>query len=481
MDVTVSNLSYRYDSRPVLADVSATFRTRQLSLLAGNSGSGKTTLLRCINGLIPHRYTQGELSGAVLLNGQPTAGQSLLDLSRQVGTVLQDPVRQMVATHVRGEIAFALENLALSPDEINRRVEECAARLKITDLLERPVDALSGGEQQKVAIAGVLVMESQVLLLDEPLASLDPASAADVMQFFRDLGVTIVISEHRHDYVLAGGNTDTFCLEDGKVTKVDYLPPHKWPTKRRGVSPSGRDASPLIELDQVHFRHDPAGNAALDGVSLQIAPGEVVAIVGANGAGKTTLCRHFIGLDKPTSGRVVVEGRDTREATVAEIARQVGYVFQRPGAMLFERTLRRELAFGPSNLRLLPERVNERVQTAAIAMKLEQELDKNPFRLSIGEQKRASVASVLAMTPRVLVLDEPTAGQDFYNVENLMNYLMSLLFSNKLSALVFTTHELPLARAYANRLVILDKGVIVADVPADAQLSEDSMKNWRLL
>ena len=239
MDVTVSNLSYRYDSRLVLADVSATFRTRQLSLLTGNSGSGKTTLLRCINGLIPHRYTQGELSGAVLLNGQPTAGQSLLDLSRQVGTVLQEPVRQMVATHVRGEIAFALENLALSPDEINRRVEECAARFKITDLLERPVDALSGGEQQKVAIAGVLVMESQVLLLDEPLASLDPSSAADVMQFFRDLGVTIVISEHRHDYVLAGGNTDTFCLEDGKVTKVDYLPPHKWLTKRPVVSANG--------------------------------------------------------------------------------------------------------------------------------------------------------------------------------------------------------------------------------------------------
>ena len=207
----------------------------------------------------------------------------------------------------------------------------------------------------------------------------------------------------------------------------------------------------------------------------------MVAIVGANGAGKTTLCRHFIGLDKPTSGRVMVEGRDTREATVAEIARQVGYVFQRPSAMLFERTLRRELAFGPSNLRLLPEKVNERVQMAAIAMKLEQDLDKSPFWLSMGEQKRASVAAVLTMTPRVLVLDEPTAGQDFYNVVNLMNYLMSLLVSNKLSALVFTTHELPLARAYANRLVVLDKGGIVADVPADAQLSEDSMKNWRLL
>lgn len=480
MNVTISNLSYRYESRPVLADVSATFRTGQVSLLAGNSGSGKTTLLRCINGLIPHRYTQGELSGEVRLNGRPTAGQSLLDLSRQVGTVLQDPARQMVATHVQQEIAFALENLALSPDEIHGRVKEWADRLNITALLDRPVAELSGGEQQKVAIAGVLVMESQALLLDEPLASLDPSSAAEVMQFFRDLGVTIVISEHRHDYVLAGGPTDTFCLEGGRVTG-NQLPPREWPSRRPAVRAScGRVASPLIELHQVDFSHS-AGNAALNGVSLQIAPGEVVAVVGANGAGKTTLCRHFIGLDKPTAGRVVVKGRDTRETTVAEIASQVGYVFQRPGAMLFERTLRRELAFGPSNLGLLPEAVNDRVQKAAKAMSLEERLDDNPFRLSSGEQKRASVAAVLAMNPRVLVLDEPTAGQDFYNVLQLMDYLMSLLSSDALSALVFTTHELPLARAYANRLVVLDKGGIVADVPAAAPLSEDFMRKYRLL
>lgn len=484
MAVVVSRLSYAYRSdAPVLDDVSVRFRAGELALLAGASGSGKTTLLRCVNGLIPHRYANGVLSGSIDIAGRPVAQLALGQISRYIGTVMQDPERQMVATDVVDEIAFGLENLAVRRTEIESRVRRQAEQLGLAPLLERKTFALSGGEKQKVAIAGVLVMRPSALLLDEPLASLDPASAREAMALFRELadqGVAVVVVEHRHASVLAAGPAHCVVLDRGRVAydgDAVGFPRTAAPAPRATPLPSGV-GTPLVTMDGVRFRH-PHSEPVLRGVSLDIRPGDAIALLGANGAGKSTLCRHLIGLHRPNEGRVLIGGRDTRELTVAQIAGQVGYVFQNPGAMLFAQTVRDELAFGPRNLGLAGDVVDANVVRAADAVGLGGRLADSPFALSFGQQKRVSVACVIAMaapgaTGRVMVLDEPTAGQDAENVTRLMDDATD---RRHFDALVFATHDLALARAYANRAIVMSQGEIVADgdpaqVLGDAALLE---------
>ncbi len=483
MSILVSGLSFGYSTdAPVLKDVSIEFRAAELTFLTGASGSGKTTLMRCINGLIPHRCAHGIISGCVIIAGHPVRSLTLLEISAHVGTVMQDPERQMVATTAMDEIAFGLENLALPRDRIRERVLRQAERLGIAHLLNRKIAKLSGGEKQKVAIAGVLVMEPCALLLDEPLASLDPSSSREAMSLFRELansGVAVIVSEHRNNYVLQANPNHCVILEKGCVTfdgnSRDF--PLKQPSGRRSFSPSEPSAPLLVAVENVWFRHLD-GDWVLKNVNLQIRKGDIIALLGANGAGKSTVCRHLIGLHKPTKGRVLIEGDDTREMTVAQIARKVGYVFQSPSAMLFEKTLRREIAFGPMNTGVITDANDKKVQTAAETMDLGGRLENSPLSFSFGEQKRASVASVLAMEPRVLVVDEPTAGQDHDHVLRLMNHLSQ----NSFDAIVLATHDLDLARDCANRCMVISGGEIIADGEPDQVLSDQClMARCRLL
>jgi energy-coupling factor transporter ATP-binding protein EcfA2 len=477
VSVLISELSVRYGvGAPVLDNISLEFHSNELSFVAGASGGGKTTLIRCINGLIPHHFLQGTLSGNVTVNGKPVPSLSLSEISKEVGTVMQDPERQMVSAHVMDEIAFGLENLAMPSEEIARRVQMQAERLHISHLLHRGTATLSGGEKQKVALAGILVMEPHTVLLDEPLASLDPASSREAIIWFRELantGVGVVVAEHRHDYVLEANPDHCVVLERGRVTFDGSA--RDFPSKQvcvcSPVLPRESDAPTLITFENVQF-HYGKDVCALNRVNLRIGRGDIVAVLGANGAGKSTFCRHLIGLHKPSEGRVLIDGRDTQEMTVAQIADYVGYVFQSPGAMLFEESLRREIAFGPKNCGVTTTTVEERVVTAAKAMGLEQRLDDSPFILSFGEQKRASVASILSMHPRVVVLDEPTAGQDSENVLRLMDYLVSL---RPLEALIFATHNLDLARTYANRCIVISDGEIVADGEPKSVLADQTL------
>ncbi|MCS6848695.1 MAG: energy-coupling factor transporter ATPase [Anaerolineae bacterium] len=488
MAINITGLSYTYANRaaPALRDVTLDFRPGEVTLVVGRSGSGKTTLIRCINGLIPHSYKNGTLHGEIRCFDQSTAGLSLAQLARRVGTVMQDPDKQIVASRVLNEIAFGLENIGLPRERIVARVHEVARQLRIEHLLDRDTHTLSGGEQQKVVIAATLAMQPRALLLDEPLASLDLPSARTALALFRrlaDEGIAVVLVEHRVAEALRVAPERCVALHDGSVAfDGDTAGFRAWldarhKTQDDGASPVSRPASSvnsasLLSFYDVHFAYPGASGEQLGGVSFDVREGDVIALMGPNGAGKSTLCKMAIGLLRPARGRVIVAGEDAARLTVAQLARKVGYVFQNPAAMLFANTLREELSFGPRNVGMPEDRMREAIADALETVGLSHlSLDQSPFGLSFGQQKRVAVAGVLAMQPRVLILDEPTAGLDDGAAEDLLCRLLRAARGPQ--AIVMVTHDLALARRFANRVVLMAGGRIVADGPPRDTLEND--------
>ena len=503
----IENLSFRYRSRNELAlkDINLSVEAGQVLLIAGASGCGKTTLARCINGLIPRSY-KGELTGRILIQGQDIRALSLARISQLIGTVLQDPERQILGTKVLNEVAFGLENLQLSRKEILQRVDAALERLKISHLRERETFHLSGGEKQKVALAGVLAMQPSLLMLDEPLASLDPASAQETLDIVRQLaneGMTILLIEHRVEDVLriapeqtiymTGGEIRYFGPTAGLEEAVDYseikLPAEKIiqraartrptpPPPPRLTGRSTTSSRPLVRFENVSFGYE-TERSVLQGINLSIHPGEIVAILGPNGAGKTTLVKHAIGLLKPKSGKVWIDEQDTHSLSVAQIAGQLGYVFQSPSHMLFAPTVREELSFGPTNLNHKPEAIAQQVQEALRIVNMSGMEDIAPLSLSFGQQKRVSIAAILAMRSRILVMDEPTAGQDYRNYMQFMDAIMQM---PNFDAILFITHDVDMAVIYATRVLLVNNGQIVADgSPAEVLSDFDRLRANRVV
>lgn len=502
LPLIVENLACRFLTRQesALRDISFAVEEGQIALIAGASGCGKTTLLRCINGLIPRSY-KVELSGRILLNGQDLSPKPLAEVSRVVGTLLQDPERQIVGAYVRNEIAFGLENLGIPREEIKQRIQETLEYLGIAHLVDRETFSLSGGEKQKVALAGVLVMRPDILALDEPLANLDPASAQEALMLIRrlaDEGKTVLIVEHRVEDVLKLDPDFVMFMEAGKITykgpveglleTADYhavkLPAQivisraseLGPPEEREVQPLLRTTgSALVEFDNVSFNF-PGGPIVVHDVNLSINEGDIIALLGPNGAGKTTMIKHAIGLLKPTQGRVSILGRNSGELTVAQTAQTVGYVFQSPRHMLFAPSVRKELIFGPKNLKHSPEDIERNVEQALTVVGLTEEIERSPMSLSFGQQKRVTIASILAMRSKILVMDEPTAGQDFANYMSFMDSVVGLSGKNgkayRFSAIVFITHDLDLAISFANRILLMSEGRIVDDGPPQEVLAD---------
>ncbi len=502
--LSIQNLTFRYHIReqPAIRNLSFDLHRGELLLIAGASGCGKTTLMRCINGLIPRSY-RGELDGQITLFGRDARALGMADLSQTVGTLLQDPERQIVGSYVLNEVAFGLENLELSREEILQRVDETLDYLGILELRDRETFGLSGGEKQKVALAGALAMRPRILLLDEPLASLDPASAQEALALFRrlaDEGVSVMLVEHRVEDALKIGPDTVLYMDEGEqvyygdaqglMQVVDYhkvklpapivmeraksAPP---PTFMLAIRPDSRD--PLVTFEDVHFRYDSTLPEVLHGVALTIRKGDVVAILGPNGAGKTTLVKHTLGLLKPTQGRVLLEGRDTREMTIAHAAKTVGYVFQSPSQMLFAPTVEDELAFGPRNLRYDEETIRRNVDLALQTVNMEEYRDSPSLALSFGQQKRISIAAILAMRSRILMMDEPTAGQDYWNY---MAFMDAILQMPGFDSVIFITHDLDLAVTYANRVVLVHDGRIAADGPPEEVLRDyDLLQRCRVV
>ena len=513
--LVVKNLSFKYRTRPELAieDISFELRQGELLLIAGSSGCGKTTLARSINGLIPRSY-RGERSGNVLLYGKEVAELKIAEMSQIVGTLLQDPERQIVASNVYNEIAFGPENLGLPRDEVIERVEQAMKRINIEYLRGRETFNLSGGEKQKVALAGLLSMNPSILLLDEPLASLDPASAHEALQIFRSLadeGKTIVLVEHRVEDAIETKPDRLLYMEDGRVKylgSIKHLPkeidhtqvklPAQWVVQRvkeqkkkagtPHVHKTGQaGGEPLVIFEDVSFRYDEENPLILEHVNLKIYHGDLIAVLGPNGAGKSTLVKHAIGLLKPTSGRVFVQGEDTRKMSIAQVARILGYVFQSPTHMLFAPTVREELEFGPKNLGFETETINKSVAESLTTVNLNGLDEYPPLGLSFGQQKRTTIAAVLAMRSKIMVMDEPTAGQDFANYTRFMDALCSTsnnarsILAENFEATLFITHDLDLAVTYANRVLLFgDKHVIADGKPEDVLKDIDLLLKYRV-
>jgi energy-coupling factor transporter ATP-binding protein EcfA2 len=506
--LVVENLSFRYRDRQGAAihDISFDTKPGEILLIAGASGCGKTTLIRCINGLIPRSY-KGEISGHIAVFDEEVKDWPLSRISQRIGTVLQDPERQILGTKVLNEVAFGLENLSLPRKEIHQRASEALDLLKISHLRDRETFNISGGEKQKVALAGVLAMRPSILLLDEPLASLDPASAQDTLdtvRFLADQGMTVLLVEHRVEDVLRIEPERVMFMSEGEIRYlgnlaglskvVNYrevkLPAEEIVERARldpapvnirflpGVESTGAEKKAIVRFENVAFGYE-AEREVLQGINLDIHQGDVIAVLGPNGAGKTTLVKHAIGLLKPKSGRVLVNGRDTREASVAEIASTLGYVFQSPSHMLFAPTVREELSFGPTNLRHTKEQIEQEVKEALKIVNLVEKEQDPPLALSFGQQKRVSIAAILAMRSRILVMDEPTAGQDY---QNYMNFMDSILQMPGFEAILFITHDVDLAVIYANRVLIIGDGKLVVDgTPQEALHDFNRLKANRLV
>ena len=505
--LVIENLSFRYRDRQgsAIHNISFGAKPGEILLIAGASGCGKTTLIRCINGLVPRSY-KGEMSGRITVLGEEVKDWPLSRISQKIGTVLQDPERQILGTKVLNEVAFGLENLGMPRAEIYQRVQAALDILEISHLSDRDTFTLSGGEKQKVALAGVVAMQPSILLLDEPLASLDPASAWDSLNTIRLLanqGMTVLMVEHRVEDVLRVQPERVMFMSDGEIrylgnlsglSKVVNYREVKLPAEdiverakedpapvKLKLLPSASDAGPgmdaLVKFEDVAFGYDE--QEVLHGINLEIKRGDIIAVLGPNAAGKTTFVKHAIGLLKPKSGRVFVNGQDTRQLSVAEIARTLGYVFQSPSHMLFAPTVREELSFGPQNLKHSREEIEQEVKDALRIVNLSDKEQDPPLALSFGQQKRVSIAAILAMRSRILVMDEPTAGQDY---QNYMNFMDSILQLPGFEAVLFITHDVDLAVIFANRVLIINDGQLIADgKPQDVLHDFDRLKANRLV
>jgi energy-coupling factor transport system ATP-binding protein len=512
--VEVDRLTFRYRraTEPAIRDVSLTVAAGEVLVVAGPSGCGKSTLIRAINGLIPHAYP-GELEGSVRLGGRLTTALKLRDIALTVGTVLQDPAKQIVGATVEAELAFGPENLGVSRGEIRELIRLVAEQAGIEPLLGRETAALSGGERQLLAVAGILMMRPRLYVVDEPLANLDPRSADRLLAILRDLadrGNAVVIVEHRVEEALQLRPDRVLYLDDGSVRYLgpvegflqvadpravklpfevvlaraaagalsDPAPATASGRPRSSASPvrdASPDAPPRLAFEAVDASI--GDYRILHGVDARLGRREVVAILGPNGSGKTTAFRTAMQLLPVTAGRILVDGADSRGRGTADLATVFGYVFQSPSQMLFARTVREELVFGPNNLKRDPAMLDgiiaESLRRTALD-DLEGILQRPPLSLSFGQQKRLALAIALALEPATLILDEPSAGQDHRTAEAFMREVLAI---PALESVYFITHDVDLALTHADRILLFRDGRIVADGPPKEVIVDKA--RWR--
>lgn len=513
--VKVSNLTYYYpeEDQPVLRDINLEIEPGEFVLIVGPSGCGKSTLALCLNGIIPN-VLGGAIKGRVWIDGTDTRKSTVYELGTKIGIVFQDPDSQLCNLYVEDEIAFGPANLMMDREEVKSRVDKALIDVGESEIKSKLIFEISGGQKQRVAIASILAMEPKIVLFDEPTANLDPLGAVQIFALMKALNrqkrITVIVIEHNVDSVMS--RADRVLLMDEGAIKFNG-PPRELMRKRGrfiidtlglripqvselalGLEEKGLALSPFPltveeavegfdrQKDRLEFRFQepdgvkvepreaiifsdrlgfvyPDGTHAVRDVSLRIAKGDVVAIVGKNGSGKTTLTSLFMGLHKPSAGKATVCGLDVEKATTREISGEVGYVFQYPEHQFVENSVSKEVAFSLKAQKLPPEEVAEQVDDVLRLLGLEKMTEKHPYRLSMGQKRRLSVATMLILNTEVMILDEPTTGQDRKNIDNIMEIMLGA--KGRGSTIILITHDMNLVFEYCNKIIVMDEGEVV--------------------
>ncbi len=540
VDLRGVTYTYEGEAEPVLEGVSLTVRDGEFVLILGPSGCGKSTLLQLLNGTIPHTL-KGTFAGEAAICGRPLLDTKVASFATDVGMVFQDPDAQIICTRVRDEVCFGLENLCRPAPEILARQAEALAQVGLEGFGDRSVFDLSGGQKQRVSIAAVLAVRPRLLVLDEPTANLDPAGMADVFALLHALhraGTTIVMVEHRVDE-LAARVSRVVMMDRGRIT-FDGPPRQAFSTPRAARSEEGAavavgawfpqaaefalalaaargtalepdatpldvaeavrygqafvgsaapgaapeaerpptaDSSPLLSVRKLSFGYDPKA-PILDGVSFELGRAGIVALCGRNGSGKTTLAKLLMGINDAPRGSIALNGRDITALGPKELAAEVGYVFQNPDHQFVTDRVWEEVAYGLTVRGYSPEAIRERVDEVLGVVDLARYADRSPFSLSLGERRRLSVATVLVLEPHLLILDEPTIGQDHERAQLLMG-LMARLRERYATTVLMITHDVRLVAEWADRALVLNRGRLAFDgtpatMFADAPLLEAS-------
>lgn len=518
------SFQYRAQKRPTLTDIDLEIYPGERVLIAGPSGSGKSTLAGCINGLNPFS-NPGACTGTLTVDGVDAPHSSLFELSAHVGTVLQDPDGQFIGLTVGEDIAFALENSCTPQDEMHAITRHAAELVGIENHLDYAPHELSGGQKQRVSLAGVMVDQVKILLFDEPLANLDPATGKQAIELIDEIqkktDTTVLIIEHRLEDVL-WRNVDRIVLVNGGTILADLRPdellsgsllaengireplyvtalryagvditPDKHPAHvdslvlddtdtqklRDWFTARPRPAAqperePLLEVKGLSFGYQ-KGQQTLRDVSFSIGKGEMVSIVGRNGAGKSTLSKLICGFETPDAGEIFLNGKPLAEENIRRRAQHIGYVMQNPNQMISKTMIYEEVALGLQRSGLTEEQIREKVEATLRVCGL------YPFRnwpisaLSFGQKKRVTVASVLVLDPELILLDEPTAGQDFRHYTDIMEFLRGL--NARGVTVVMITHDMHLMLEYTRRALVFCDGRLIADRTAAAVLCDPAL------
>lgn len=518
------SFQYRAQKRPTLTDINLEIYPGERVLIAGPSGSGKSTLAGCINGLNPFS-NPGECTGTLTVDGVDAPHSSLFELSAHVGTVLQDPDGQFIGLTVGEDIAFALENSCTPQDEMHAITRHAAELVGIENHLGYAPHELSGGQKQRVSLAGVMVDQVKILLFDEPLANLDPATGKQAIELIDEIqkktDTTVLIIEHRLEDVLWRNVNRIVLVNDGNiladlrpdellsgsllaengireplyVTALRYagvdITPDKHPAHvdslvlddtdtqklRDWFTARPRPAAqperePLLEVKGLSFGYQ-KGQQTLRDVSFSIGKGEMVSIVGRNGAGKSTLSKLICGFETPDAGEIFLNGKPLAEENIRRRAQHIGYVMQNPNQMISKTMIYEEVALGLQRSGLTEEQIREKVEATLRVCGL------YPFRnwpisaLSFGQKKRVTIASVLVLDPELILLDEPTAGQDFRHYTDIMEFLRGL--NARGVTVVMITHDMHLMLEYTRRALVFCDGRLIADRTAAAVLCDPAL------
>ena len=494
--IHVSNLTYTYNGShsPALKEINLDIYHGEFVIVAGPSGGGKSTLARCLTGFIPKEYP-GLYQGTVTLLNQNIASEPIRNLARSVSLVQQDPDSQLVTLHVTNELAFGLENFQFHPDEIITKIKWATNAISAENLQSRNTHTLSGGEKQKVIIASALALQCPILILDEPTARLDPHTATEVIIALKKLhkeGITILVIEHRIELFLTLASR-VLLINEGRLcfdgtpeqfstlttTQTDLgvaLHPSGY---SEAFSPSPSSEQNLLEVRRLSFTYprieeQSTPTPALQNITFSSHPGEIIALMGANGSGKSTLLLLLMGLLTPDSGTIHLRNQDIQEQPVSKLARNIGFIFQNPLHQLFASTVKEEVLLASRHLGIPAPQVAERRANELLEVfELHGYKNQSPYTLSLGEQRRLTIASILLHHPAVLLLDEPFIGQDYRNVHRIMKILHQE--ASQGTTILLATHDAAIAKLYCQRLLFLYDGQLLIDAPVKEGIEYTTM------